>query len=226
MAEAEDMQPMRFGRLFVLGAATCALATMAGCSDNQGGDDVVSGGRPGSGGAGASSGGSAVSGGAPLGGSGGTGTGGAGASSGGSAATGGGGEPSVGHCSPGTLLPQSTNFDLKVRQCNGYIAEENGMPPGEVIVRGIVLDEPLAAGGLYGISLELAASAGTTVELWASNAGCGAGIEQLYAAPAVTGVLCVNLEPAQDHDFVLVVFRSEGTALFRAITLCPSGACS
>lgn len=107
-----------------------------------------------------------------------------------------------------------------------YVPEDNGMPPGDTLVQSVRLFEPLRAGQSYGFSLDLMMGPGTSIEVWGAGSGCGAGVEQLHQSGAHTGVLCLNLEPGQDHDFILVVFREFGTTQFTSLTLCPTGACS
>ena len=176
-------------------------------------------GTEGTGGAAAGASGSAGTGGAADGSSG---VGGAFGGSGGKTTTGGtGGLDDSGSCSPGVSFPAKS-----VRNCYGYDAVANHVEPGYISVRQFNLMTPMAANSTYSFSLFAASAPGITLELYGTNGTCGAAGELLFSAPMnQSKVLCAEMHPTQHYDYLLMLWRGEGSAGVDLMMECPQGTC-
>jgi hypothetical protein len=141
-------------------------------------------------------------------------------------------------CSPGTVFPSFGGECANGRCiCRTYAPDGGTLIPlmgtnMRTDVISYLLPQPMRAGQAYTFSAGLSVSNFTgNLEIWGSNAECGPGLERLFSEPFASKVYCVQVNPTQDYDYVLIVEQFTGrngstAALSRYDTrACPAGSC-
>jgi len=134
------------------------------------------------------------------------------------------------HCAPATLHADFIAPGSILSFC-GLTGIEQELPNGAVTgVDSVPLPEPLVAGALTALSMDVAGSGPINIELWGTDSECGVAQELLWWAPVEERILCAEFTPTAAYRHLIVAYRSVDNTTRRvqvnSMTLCRDGRCS